>query len=235
MFDLILNPGNFSLFGPSHMSVIFFILAASFFVIFTQKNKYISPILRWSIVSVLIFQVILFNGWHIYYGTFNPIYHLPFHLCSISIYLVAGSLLFPKALLLQQITFFLSPISALLAVLFPDIGIQENFPTFRFIEFFLSHSFIIIGSIYLMIHIKPSISYKAVWTSFGILFVYMLICFPINKLTGGNYLYLDHKPVGGGPFDLFPTEPYHIYALVPFVLGVFHIEYVLHKLLALDK
>jgi hypothetical integral membrane protein (TIGR02206 family) len=232
MLNSLLSPGIFTLFGTTHLAVIVFIIISSLFVYLSRNNQILSPYLKWIIVSTLFFQVVLFNGWHLYYGTFNPIYHLPFHLCSISIYLVAFSLLFPRASLLHQITFFLSPISALLAVLFPDIGAQENFPTFRFIEFFLSHSFIIIGAVYLMSHYKPTISYKAVWTSFAILFVYMLLCFPINQISGGNYLYLDHKPTGGGPFDLFPAEPYHIYALIPFVLGVFHVEYGATKIAA---
>jgi hypothetical integral membrane protein (TIGR02206 family) len=177
----------------------------------------------------LIFQALLFNGWHIYHGTYLIGSYLPFHLCSISLYLVVFSHITKKPFL-TSLTYYVSTISALLAIISPDVRPDQNFPEFRFIEFFLSHTFIVIGVAYLVFVDKITATYKQLWVSFGILFTYMLLVFPINWVTGGNYLFLNQKPGSGGLFALFPPEPYHVLALIPATLLVFHIEYILYKL-----
>jgi hypothetical integral membrane protein (TIGR02206 family) len=221
---------TFTFFGPSHLLVIGFLIAATLSIYLTRNlNQNYKTILRISIVSTLIFQAILFNGWHIFHGTYLIGSYLPFHLCSISLYLVVFSLI-TKNPKLTALTYYISFISALLAVISPDISPDQNFPQFRFIEFFLSHVFIELGLAYLIFVDKIKANYRSLWVSFSVLFLYMLAVFPINKITGGNYLFLNKKPGSGGLFALFPPEPYHILALIPVTLLVFHFEYLLYKL-----
>jgi hypothetical integral membrane protein (TIGR02206 family) len=222
----------FSLFGFSHLLVIAFLLISVIFIYVTRNaNDRFKQITRIAICSTLIFQALLFNGWHIFHGTYLIGSYLPFHLCSISLYLVVFSLI-TKNPKLTALTYYISFISALLAVISPDISQNQNFPDFRFIEFFLSHVFIEIGLAYLVFVDKIKANYRSLWVSFGVLFGYMLLVFPINKLTGGNYLFLNQKPGTGGLFALFPPEPYHVLALIPAALLVFHLEYLLYKLFA---
>jgi hypothetical integral membrane protein (TIGR02206 family) len=218
----------FAYFEISHLSVISFLFIAILFIYLTRNSPSIfRKVTRIGIISTLIFQAILFNGWHIYHGTYLIGSYLPFHLCSISLYLVVFSLMFNNPLL-RGLTYYISFISAFLAVISPDVSPDQNFPAFRFIEFFLSHTFIIIGVAYLIFTDKISTTYKQLWISFGILFVYTLAVFPINTITGGNYLFLNQKPGSGGLFALFPPEPYHVLALIPATLVIFHVEYLLY-------
>lgn len=220
----------FALFGTSHLLVILFLIISVTTIYLTRNwNSTYNQIVRMAIISTLIFQAILFNGWHIYHGTYLIGSYLPFHLCSISLYLVVISLI-TKNPKITPLTYYIAFISALLAVISPDVRPDQNFPSFRFIEFFLSHTFIVLGVAYLIFVDKIKISYRSLWLSFGILFIYMLAVFPINKITGGNYLFLNQKPGTGGLFALFPSEPYHILALIPATLLIFHIEYILYKL-----
>lgn len=222
----------FTLFGTSHLLVILFLIIGITKIYLTRNwNRTYNHVVSIAIISTLIFQAILFNGWHIYYGTYLVGSYLPFHLCSISLYLVAISLI-TKNPKITTLTYYIAFISALLAVISPDVRPDQNFPNFRFIEFFLSHTFIVLGVIYMIFVDRIKISYKSLWVSFGILFIYMLAVFPINKITGGNYLFLNQKPGTGGLFALFPPEPYHILALIPATLLIFHIEYILYKLFA---
>jgi hypothetical integral membrane protein (TIGR02206 family) len=222
----------FTLFGPSHLLVILFLLVGWIKIYLTRNwNPTYLKIVRIAIISTLVFQAILFNGWHIYFGTYLIGSYLPFHLCSISLYLVVASLI-TKNPKLTTLTYYISFISALLAVVSPDISPSQNFPDFRFIEFFLSHVFIELGIVYMIFVDKIKVTYRSLWLSFGILFSYMILMFPVNKLTGGNYLFLNQKPGTGGIFALFPPEPYHVIALVPAALLLFHIEYLLYKLFA---
>jgi hypothetical integral membrane protein (TIGR02206 family) len=221
-------PQPFTFYGTSHLVVITFLILAILFIYFTRNaSQTFRKITRIGIISTLIFQAILFNGWHIYHGTYLIGSYLPFHLCSISLYLVVFSLLFNNSLL-RGLTYYISFISAFLAVISPDVRPDQNFPSFRFMEFFLSHTFIIIGVAYLIFTDKITTTYKQLWVSFGILFVYMLAVFPINSITGGNYLFLNQKPGSGGLFALFPPEPYHVLALIPATLLIFHVEYLLY-------
>jgi hypothetical integral membrane protein (TIGR02206 family) len=220
----------FTFFGTSHLIVITFLFFAIFFIYVTKNTSpTFRKITRIGIATTLIFQAILFNGWHLYHSTYLIGSYLPFHLCSISLYLVVFSLLFINSLL-RGLTYYISFISAFLAVISPDVRPDQNFPSFRFIEFFLSHTFIIIGVFYLIFTDKITTTYKQLWISFGILFVYMLAVFPMNTITGGNYLFLNQKPGSGGLFALFPPEPYDVLALIPATLLVFHVEYWLYLL-----
>ncbi|MBC7471801.1 MAG: TIGR02206 family membrane protein [candidate division SR1 bacterium] len=220
----------FTLFGTSHLLIILFLIIGVTKIYFTRNwNHTYNQIVRIAIISTLIFQAILFNGWHIYHGTYLIGSYLPFHLCSISLYLVVISLI-TKNPKITALTYYIAFISALLAVVSPDVRPDQNFPSFRFIEFFLSHTFIVLGVAYMIVVDKIKISYRSLWVSFGILFIYMLVVFPINKITGGNYLFLNQKPGTGGLFTLFPPEPYHILALIPATILIFHIEYLLYKL-----
>jgi uncharacterized membrane protein YwaF len=289
--------GDFTPFGPSHLLVLTITFVLSMSMIWVRwQTLFFKKVVQYTILSILVFQVLLFNFYHIIQNDFDIARFLPFHLCSISIYLTIASLIWDNKTL-HKATFFWAPVGALAALLFPDIGSKENifyinpldfifnntvsiigftaltylvfitfsisigrptsqrisiptsiytgillslfltivntpnYPGFRFIEFMLSHSFIVIGFFYLTIVKRITITYQSLWTSYTILFVYMIAVFAINKVTNGNYLYLVSKPTGPGPFSLFPAEPYHILALIPFVALVFHIQFGIYWLI----
>jgi uncharacterized membrane protein YwaF len=289
--------GDFTPFGSSHLLVLTITFVLSLSMIWVRwQSIYFKRVVQYLILSVLVFQVLLFNLYHLFQNDFDIARFLPFHLCSISIYLTIASLIWDNKTL-HKATFFWAPVGALAALLFPDIGSKENifyinpidfitnnfgsflgfsaltylvfiglsisqgkkisnkvslavsvysgllvtsfisilntsnYPGFRFIEFMLSHSFIVIGFFYLTIVKRITVTYKSLWMSFGILFVYMIAVFGINKITGGNYLYLVSKPSGPGPFSLFPAAPYHVLALIPFVGFVFHIQFGIYLLI----
>src|SRR3954463_6606888 len=78
------------------------------------------------------------------------------------------------------------------AVLTPNLA--YGFPDLRFISFFVSHSTIIIGVVFLMLtrRLRPypiSIFRVFLWAE-----VYFVVAFTVDYLTGVNYGYLLHKP-----------------------------------------
>jgi uncharacterized membrane protein YwaF len=56
----------------------------------------------------------------------------------------------------------------------------------------------------------------------------MLLVYPINLFTKGNYLYLINKPIGG-QMNFLPKEPYHILGLIVLTIVVFHLEFIVIK------
>ena len=221
----------FTLFGISHSIVIFFTLFLSLLTFWANKfsGKQQSTIQTF-LAFLLSLQIIVFNSWHLYFGSFDITRFLPFHLCTISAYISVLALLIKKNWL-YKLQFFWAPAGAFVALVLPDIGANENFPSFRFIEFFWSHSLIVIISFWIIATQNLQLKYSDVWKYFGLLLVFCFgVVFWINKLIGSNYMYLMNKP-SGGQMNFLPSEPYHVLGLVGILLLIFNVQFFVWKYL----
>jgi hypothetical integral membrane protein (TIGR02206 family) len=91
-----------------------------------------------------------------------------------------------------EVAYFWGIGGTLQAVLTPNL--PYGFPDLRFISFFVSHSGIIIGIIFMMLVHKYRPSPTAILRTFAWTELYFVIVFTIDKLTGVNYGFLLHKP-----------------------------------------
>ncbi len=227
--------GDFLLFQGTHLVVIMVLILGVIGVFLgsrlSDKNQ---ERLGYTIGGILAVQIVVMNIVYVVTGSFDVQRLLPLHLCNITAFMVVLSI-FSKKDFLSRVTIYWSPISALLAILAPDIGRDDNFPKLHFIEFFVSHLCIVFGTLFLLWVRKLSISYKNLWQAFGILFAYMIVVYGINKLIGGeaNYLYLIHKTRSPSPMDFLPNEPYHIIGLNILTIAVFHIEFLFAKIVSI--
>jgi hypothetical integral membrane protein (TIGR02206 family) len=182
-------------FNLAHNLVIFITIAVCGIIF--KWSKFLNPKdqfrLRFLIAGLLILQIVSFNVYYIFTNSFDLRFHLPFHLCSISAYLTAIALLLnrPK---LNTMQFYLAPIGASVGLLFPDTINLQNFPSFRFLEYFTSHSLIIIGTCYLLVNSKIIADFKnfvyACFSMFGLL----ITAFFANSVFDGNYFNLRFAP-----------------------------------------
>jgi hypothetical integral membrane protein (TIGR02206 family) len=221
---------DFSLFGPIHIVVILITIALSFLTYF-QKHLKPQAVQKTSLIlSFLLFcQILAFNSWHILHQDFDLTKFLPLHLCSLSAYISTLALILNKSWL-YKLQFFWATIPALIALLLPDMGKGENFPSFRFVEFFWSHLLIVVIAFFIIFGGKLQLKYLDIWKYFGVLIVFAFgIVFPINKVLGGNYMYLMSRPTGG-QMDFLPQEPFHTFGLLTIFLVVFHLQYWIYKL-----
>jgi hypothetical integral membrane protein (TIGR02206 family) len=156
----------FTLFGLSHLIVIIITVALSILTYFqfklTEQNKIKVNLF---LAALLGLQIIVFNSWHIIHQDFDLTRFLPFHLCTISAYISVLALILNKDWL-YKLQFFWSPVAAAIALLLPEMGADENFPNFRFIEFFWSHSLIVIIAFWIIFSGKLKIKYYDVWIYF---------------------------------------------------------------------
>ncbi len=219
----------FTLFGTSHIIVILITVLLSFATYFQNRLELKNRTLLKNILALLLAtQIIVFNSWHLFHQDFNITQFLPFHLCTISAYISVFALLFEKQIL-YKLQFFWGLIPATIAFLLPDMGAAENFPNFRFIEFFWSHSLIITTSFWIIFGGKMSLKYKDVWNIFGILISFAFgFVYWINQYLGSNYMYLS-KRTSGGQMNFLPREPYHIFGLLGIFLIVFHLQFWIWK------
>lgn len=187
--------------------------------IFAMKDSDRTYILKYSVLTLLLLHIPLFYGGNLLMESFIFPGSLPLHLCSISFYLTLFALI-SRHMYISILAILWGLLSSLLALILPDL--DTNSIDFRFIEFFISHTGIFLGCIYLIVVEKISISYRQMWYAMGTLCIYALIIYAINIQLSGNFLYLMSSE---GLPSIFPQAPYHIPLLITVAFIIFHIEY----------
>lgn len=215
-FSSFSNP--FVLFWGSHLLVISLLLVL-FSWIWLSKSPNVINFQRLLVGVGLFTHMVIFHSYYLAINQYNIAGFLPFHLCSLSAILVAVALLTQNKKL-STIAIYWAPVAALLAIILPDIGSDQNLLSFRFLEFFTSHILILVGSFWLLFNQEIKLTLRTCLMSYGILVSTLPLIYLINRLTKGNYMYMINKP-SGGQMNFLPTEPYHFLGLMILVLLVF--------------
>jgi hypothetical integral membrane protein (TIGR02206 family) len=218
--------GEFRLFGLSHGIVLFVLIAGAVWIFRTRRFEMVR-IQRYGIFVGLLLHLIIFNGYHVINDSYELARYLPFHLCSLSAVMTILTLWFDRPFL-RQLTIYWAPIAAFIAILLPDIGASDNFPTFRFIEFFTSHTLICWGTAWLLANRQFLWTLKSVAIAYGSLVAMLPVIALVNRAFQGNYLYMMQKP-NGGQMDFLGAH--HFGPLVLLVLGVFGLEMLIFRYL----
>jgi hypothetical integral membrane protein (TIGR02206 family) len=221
--------GDFKVFGFTHLIVLMLLFIGSIVIWLglPARSHWLKSKVRFALVFGLIAQLVAFNSWHLYFGTFDASRFLPFHLCTISVYLIIYTLLF-KNNFVNKLVLFWSPVSAFVAIALPDMSASENFPSFRFIEFFGSHLLIIWSGVYILKIVKPKVTLRDCVVSFACLIGVLPLVYGINLVLNANYMYLASRPAGG-QMNFLPSEPWHILGLVAIFAVVFGLEFLVYR------
>ncbi|AJG59959.1 MULTISPECIES: TIGR02206 family membrane protein [Bacillus] len=143
-------------------------------------------------------------------GIFELATSLPFELCTISL-LLASIMIVTKSYRIYEIVFFTGIIGASQAILTPNL--QYAFPHFRFIEYFIAHILLIWAPLF-MTWVE---GYRPTVQSIKRTMIFLNILIPIvsfvNYKTGGNYMFLAHKPETASLLDMLGPHPYYIISL----------------------
>jgi hypothetical integral membrane protein (TIGR02206 family) len=216
----------FELFSVSHLIAIGCILLclALIFIFRRRMSERFKLAFRWTLAIVLLINEI---GWHIWnaaFGQWNLETMLPFHLCSILIWLSAFMLI-KKNTYIYEFAYLLGIMGALQAILTPDLG-AYSYPHYRFFQTFLSHGGIIIATLYMtwvegFRPIPASVRRVIIGTN-----IYAALVGLVNWLVGGNYLYIAHKPPTASLLDMLPEWPVYLIILEGLVLIVIVLMYV---------
>lgn len=175
-----------------------------------------------SISCLLIGLLILFEGayhvWLVWNGLWKWNKSLPLELCNISTY-CCMLLLYTKRYSLFEILYFIGIGGELQAIFTP--ALSHSFPHFRFFHFFIGHSLVIwtIAFFVFVKRFKPT--FRSIWKAFLFLHLVAGIAFLVNRLTGGNYMFLAHKPSNQSLLDVLGPYPWYILSLEGVALVVF--------------
>lgn len=122
-----------------------------------------------------------------------------------------------------EVVYFLGVGGALQALLTPELF--YDFPHFRFLHFFIAHISIILAVFYMLWVEKFQVKFKSVWKAFAALNIIALVVFLVNRLTGGNYMFLAQKPTNASLIDFLGPYPWYILTLELVVLIIFLLLY----------
>ena len=157
--------------------------------------------------------------------------HLPAHVCGIAVLATAATLLFRNQRSFE-IAYFWGLVGSANAVITPG-GIDAVFPEYRFFQYFISHSGIVVGTLFATwgMRMRPSIG--GLLRAFIWLNVLALVAALLNVVLKSNYMYLCAPPSGTvSPFFFLPW-PWYIPWLELVALCLFLLVYL--PFLAIDR
>lgn len=217
-----MNPEHFKTFGTSHFAVLLLTVALSLILIAASKlskgefiEKTLSTILFALMICVFIIRYIYKN----YGGRLS----LPMHLCDWSAIAVMIALI-TRRYWAFELAYFWGLAGTLQALITPDV--KYDFPDPRFILFFLFHSLVIIGVVYLIFPLKMSLQRGAAIRVFVRSQLYLVTAFIVNILLNSNYGYLLRKPSKSTLLDYLGPWPLYIISVEAIALLTFYLYYL---------
>jgi hypothetical integral membrane protein (TIGR02206 family) len=187
-------PPSFRAFGPSHLIVIGLTIVVPLllaFLVHRTKSKHLERSICFAISALLLINYIAYLIVARHFGVTEWFKALPLQLCDWAMFVIIVALWTGNRRWLE-IAYFWGIGGTLQAILTPNL--PYGFPDLRFISFFVAHSGIIIGIVFLMLVYGFRPGPKSILRTFFWTEVYFVIAFIFDLLTGENYGFLLHKP-----------------------------------------
>jgi hypothetical integral membrane protein (TIGR02206 family) len=137
-------------------------------------------------------------------GQFTPAGALPMQLCDWAMIAVMAALVSCRQRV-YELAWYWGLAGTLQAIVTPNL--PEGFPSLHFVSFFVAHCGIVVGVLYLTAveGLRPerwSVARAMLWSE-----VYMGTALLVNWLTGANYGFLSHRPLGKSLLDYLSPNP----------------------------
>ncbi len=200
----------FQLFGTPHLIALSIValINIALIVIGRRVPARWRLFIRYGLASLLIVDEALWHLWNWSIGQWSIQETLPFHLCSVFVFLCA-IMLVTKSTAIYEAAYLLGVAGALQALLTPDAG-AFGFPHFRFFQVMVSHGSIVTAAIYMTAveEYRPTpASIKRVVIGANL---YAVVVGMINALLGSNYLFIARKPATASLLDVLPAWPWYL-------------------------
>jgi hypothetical integral membrane protein (TIGR02206 family) len=141
-------------------------------------------------------------------GTWTSRVNLPLQLSDAVTLISVLALWRPRTPLLVELTYFWAFSASLQSVLTPDL--DQAFPDVLWFTYFGAHSGVIVAAFLLLLGLRRLPRPGAVWRAYGITAVFTAVAGIATVLTGGNYMFLRHKPTRGSVLDVMGPWPVYI-------------------------
>jgi len=188
---------EFHAWSTSHLTVIFLTVGLPFLlalIVHRTKSGLLERSICFAISALLLINYVAYLIVARDFGVATWYRMLPLQLCDWAMAVIIVALWTGNRRWLE-VAYFWGIGGTLQAIITPDL--RYGFPDLRFISFFVAHSGIIIGIVFLMLiyGFRPSaigVLRTFVWTE-----IYFIVAFSVDLLTGENYGFLLHQPEAG--------------------------------------
>jgi hypothetical integral membrane protein (TIGR02206 family) len=221
----------FTPFGPSHLTVIFltillpFLLAA---LVHRTRSPVLERSVRFTISALLLINYAAYLIVARHFGATTWTKVLPMQLCDWAMFVIIVALWTGNRRWLE-VAYFWGIGGTLQAILTPNL--QFGFPDLRFISFFVAHSGIIIGLVFLMLIYGFRPQFAGVLRIFAWTELYFVVASVTDLLTGENYGFLLHRPQAFSLLSYLSDS--HLLYLIQFHLLAWIFFFVLYAPFAL--
>jgi hypothetical integral membrane protein (TIGR02206 family) len=211
-------------FGFAHLAVIFLTVALPFalaLAVHRSKSRLLERSIAFSISALLLINYIAYLIVARHLGDTAWTKSLPLQLCDWAMFVIIVALWTGNRRWLE-VAYFWGIGGTLQAIITPNLPF--GFPDLRFISFFVAHSGIIIGIVFLMLIYWFRPQAGGILRTFAWSEVYFVVAFTVDLLTGENYGFLLHKPEAASLLSLLSDSrplyllEFHALALLFFCL-----------------
>jgi hypothetical integral membrane protein (TIGR02206 family) len=211
--------------SPMHFSIVVgtFLLAAILIILARRfdNRKFIFTIGN-TIGAALLLNYAAYVFYRIHSGYWQVRYDLPMELCNWAA-LATIFAFFTKNRTLAELAYFWVMAGSINGIISPDLQVSAPHP--YFFIFFIAHSGLVIGSLYLVFGLKFYPRKGAVRRVFIISQVYLASALLVNYVLDGNYGYTMAKPTSASLFDYLGSWPWYLINLEILALTLYGILY----------
>ena len=224
-----MTPSEFQTFGTPHLVVMGLTLALPMVLsglAGRAGDGRTAKSIGYLLAAMLLVNEVTAGGYRLL--QFGPDYfvrnYLPLHICGIANLITAATLVFRNRHT-YEIAYFWGLVGSANAVITPG-AIETGFPSWRFFQYFIAHSGIVVGVLYATwgLGMRPTLG--GLFRAFIILNVFAVAVGIINLLLGSNYMYLSKPPWGTVSPFFFAPWPWYIPILDAVALGMFFVVYL---------
>jgi hypothetical integral membrane protein (TIGR02206 family) len=157
--------------------------------------------------------VVILAGWigeqvaNVVEGIWSAKFTLPLQLTDVVSLTAVVALWRPRPLLVE-LTYFWALTASLQATLTPDLA--RTFPSVFYFTYFTYHAGAIVAACLLVYGRRLYPRPGAVWRVLAVTLAVAAVAGVANVATGGNYMYLRHKPAHSSLLDLMAGWPWYI-------------------------
>jgi hypothetical integral membrane protein (TIGR02206 family) len=147
-------------------------------------------------------------------GEWRAALNLPLQLSDAVTFLAIAALWWPQPRL-NELLWFWALTASLQATLTPDLA--QSFPDVRYFTYFVTHGGALVAVVVLRALPQPG----GIWRAYAATLAWTVLAASGDVVTGGNYMFLRHKPSHGSLLDVMGPWPVYIAAAAVLALALF--------------
>jgi hypothetical integral membrane protein (TIGR02206 family) len=196
-------------FSPEHLAALAAMVVAAGASVWIARGSRRGATQAISVVLALV----IVAGWigeqvaDVVEGIWAVRYTLPLQLTDAVSIVAVVALLRPRPLLVE-LTYFWALTASLQATLTPDLA--RTFPSAFYFTYFAYHVGAVVAACLLVYGQRRYPRRGAAWRVFAVTLAFTAIAGAADLITGGNYMYLRHKPERASLLDVMGAWPWYI-------------------------